>query len=311
VPNDSHDCAEPCALACTETCAMGTVAGLPPIELAEARARFEKEATRGVCPTDHYRMPYYVWGQGPPLVFVHGLADSSRSFLMPISRLSTHFRCIAYDLPSGRGDGARVRRWKHEDLVRDLWTLLDHFGLRQAYLFGSSFGSTVVLAAMAERPEHIPRSILQGGLAQRSLSSRERWLARLGQYIPGTVGIFRGRERVLHKINGAEFEGRPEEVWRYFIESTATVPIATLARQALVLDSVDTRPILPRVRQPVLLVCGDRDSIVPAQYQDVLLEGLPNAGRVTIRGCAHVPSYTHPEALAEVVRQFLTPPNGL
>jgi pimeloyl-ACP methyl ester carboxylesterase len=287
---------------------MGAVGDLPPIDLAEARGRFETEATRGVCKTAHYRMPYYVWGQGPPLIFVHGLADSSHSFLLPVSRLASRFRCIAYELPSGRGDGARVRRWTHDDLVRDLWTLLDHLDLRQAYLFGSSFGSTVVLTAMAERPERVPRAILQGALAQRSLSSRERWLARIGQYVPGTVGIFRGRERVLHKINGAEFEGRPEEVWRYFIERTADVPIATMARQALVLDGVDVRPVLPRVKQPVLLVCGDRDTIVPARFQDELLQRLPNAGRVTIRGCAHVPSYTHPEALAEVVRQFLTPP---
>jgi len=310
VTNENHACAEPCALECAESCALGASAGLPPIDLSEALARFQKEATRGVCPTAHYRMPYYVWGEGPPLVFVHGLADSSDSFLMPVSRLSANFRCVAYNLPTGRGDRARVRGWTHGDLVRDLWTLLDHLGIGQAYLFGSSFGSTVVLAALAQRSERLPRAVLQGGLAYRGLTSRERWLARLGQYIPGTVGIFRGRERVLRKINGAEFVGRPEEVWRYFVERTGVNPIASVARQALVLDGLDMRPVLPKVSQPVLLVCGDRDTIVPAYHQDVLLEGLPNAGRVTIQGCGHVPSYTHPEALAEVVRQFLTPPNG-
>jgi pimeloyl-ACP methyl ester carboxylesterase len=40
----------------------------------------------------------------------------------------------------------------------------------------------------------------------------------------------------------------------------------------------------------------------------MLLQGLPNAGRVVIAGCGHVPSYTHPEILAEVIQQFLTPP---
>jgi pimeloyl-ACP methyl ester carboxylesterase len=284
------------------------VAALPPVDLAEARARFQKEATQAVCQTTHYRMPYYSWGEGPPLVFVHGVADSSASFLMPVSRLSAHFRCIAYNLPTGRGDRARTRRWTHADLVRDLWTLLDHLGIQQAYLLGSSFGSTIVLAALAQRPDSVPRAILQGGLAYRRLVSRERWLARIGQYIPGTVGIFRGRERVLRKINGEAFVGRPDEVWRYFIDSTAGAVLATVARQALILDGLDMRPVLPQVRQPVLLIGGDRDTVVPPYHQDVLFEGLPNAGRVTIQGCGHVPSYTHPETLAEVVRQFLTPP---
>jgi pimeloyl-ACP methyl ester carboxylesterase len=284
------------------------VAGLPPIDLAEARARFQKEATHGVCLAAHYRMPYYTWGEGPPLVFVHGVADSNASFLMPVSRLSANFRCIAYNLPTGRGDRARIRRWTHEDLVRDLWTLLDHLGVKQAYLLGSSFGSTIVVAALAQRPDRVPRAILQGGIAYRPLTSRERWIARLGQYIPGTVGIFRGRERVLRKINGEAFVGKPEDVWRYFIDSTAGAVIATVARQALVLNGLDMRPVLPQVRQPVLLVGGDCDTVVPPYHQDVLFEGLPNAGRVTIQGCGHVPSYTHPETLAEVVRQFLTPP---
>jgi pimeloyl-ACP methyl ester carboxylesterase len=308
VANDNHACAEPCALECADTCVLGASAGLAAIDLAEARTRFEKEAIRGDCTTHHYRMPYYIWGDGPPLLFVHGVADSCHSFLMPVSRLSAHFRCIAYNLPTGRGDRARVRGWTHDDLVRDIWTLLDHLGIERAYLFGSSFGTTVVLKAMEQRPERVPRAVLQGGLAHLRLTARQRWIARLGQYVPGTVGVFRGRERVLRKINGAEFVGRPDEVWRYFIERTAVTPIATLARQALVLDQVDVRPLLPKIKQPVLLVCGDRDTVVPGKFQDVLLSGLPNAGRVTIQGCGHVPSYTHPEALAEVTRQFLTPP---
>jgi len=41
---------------------------------------------------------------------------------------------------------------------------------------------------------------------------------------------------------------------------------------------------------------------------EVLLAGLPNARQVVIEGCGHGPSYTHPELVAEVVRQFLTPP---
>jgi hypothetical protein len=47
---------------------------------------------------------------------------------------------------------------------------------------------------------------------------------------------------------------------------------------------------------------------VSRQCEEGLLAGLPNAGRVEIGGCGHMPYLTHPEALAEVVRRFLTPP---
>src|SRR5215831_17727198 len=120
-PSCSSGDASDCALSCTDVCALHPGEHVAPIVFAEARARFECEATHGVCDTGRYRLPYYTWGEGPPLLFVHGVGDSCRSFLQPISRLSAHFRCIAYDLPSGHRDGARLRRCTHDDLIADVW----------------------------------------------------------------------------------------------------------------------------------------------------------------------------------------------
>jgi pimeloyl-ACP methyl ester carboxylesterase len=252
-------------------------------------------------------MPYYTWGEGPPLVFVHGVCDSSRSFLMTVSRLAARFRCIAYDLPAGRGDGALLRRYTHDDLASDFWALLDHLGLRQSYVLASSFGATIAIKALAARPERLPRAILQGALASRRLRRAELFLARLGRWLPGTTAWLPWREKILRAVNRGLFDHRSPEVWRYFIECTARPRVAAFAHQALWLHGVDVRPLLPTIRQPVLLLCGDRDRVVPPHYQEVLLAGLPSAGRVVIEGCGHVPSYTHPEVFAEVVRQFLTP----
>jgi pimeloyl-ACP methyl ester carboxylesterase len=299
-------CPEECPLECVDTCAAHPPT-IAPIDLTEAQRRFAREAVPGRCDTGRYQMPYYSWGDGPPLVFIHGVCDSSQSFLMTISRLAAHFRCIAYDLPAGRGDGAVLRRYTHDDLVTDFWALLDHLGLRQSYVLASSFGATIAIKALSAHPERLPRAILQGGLAHRRLRRAELFLARLGRFLPGTVAWLPGREKILRAVNKGLFDHRPPEVWRYFIECTARPRVAAFAAQALWLHGVDVRPLLTQVPQPVLLVCGDRDRVVPLPYQEVLLDGLPSAGRVVIEGCGHVPSYTHPEVFAEVVRQFLTP----
>src|SRR5262249_35318896 len=159
----------------------------------------------GVCGTGRYRCPYFAWGSGPPLVFIPGLADSGRSFVLPISQLAARFRCIAYDLPTGRGDGAHLRRYVHADLVADLFALLDHLGIRQAYLFGSSFGSTIALAAMRARPESLPRSVLQGGFAWRPLAWAELFLARLAQYWPGSVRMLPFRAKSMKRVHHGPF----------------------------------------------------------------------------------------------------------
>jgi pimeloyl-ACP methyl ester carboxylesterase len=253
-------------------------------------------------------MPYYTWGSGPPLLFIHGMADGSRSFLQPVARLASHFRCIAYDLPAGRGDGARLRRYRHDDLVEDVWALLEHLGVRRSYVLASSFGCTIALKALRGRPERLPRAVLQGGLAHRPLTRAEHLLARVACFVPGSmarVPLYQTLTRALHR---EAFAGRPPAVWDYFLECLGGAAVAAVAHRALLLRRLDVRPLLPEVRQPVLLVWGGRDHVVPPASADVLLRGLPNAGCVIIEDCGHVPSYTHPEVFAEVVRQFLTPP---
>jgi pimeloyl-ACP methyl ester carboxylesterase len=284
------------------------VAGLPALPLGEVLARFEREAQRGLCDTGRYGMPYYVWGSGPPLVFIHGVGDSSRSFLLPIARLSAWFRCIAYDLPSGHGDGARLGRYRHEHLVEDLQALLDHLALPRAYVLGASFGSTIALRALAQLTERLPRAVLQGGLAHRPLRRGERWVAWLARLLPGPARRIPRREKILELVHRETFAGQPEEVWRAFVDWTGQNRLSALGHQARWLHGVDLHAELARIHQPVLLVWGDRDRVVPFGHAEMLRVGLPSAGLAVLEGAGHVPSYTHPDALAEVVRRFLTPP---
>jgi pimeloyl-ACP methyl ester carboxylesterase len=299
-----------CALSCADVCALHPGKRISTIDLAEAQERFKREAVHGVCDTGRYRLRYFIWGEGPPLLFVHGAGDSYLSFVLPIARLSAHFRCIAYDLPSGFGDGARLRRYTHEHFVADLWALLDHLGIHRSYVHGSSFGSTIVLKAMHAHPERLPRGILQGGFANRPLRRAERVLAYWGRFLPGSMGNVPLREKVLLKAAGDSFRKEYPGIWRYFLDCSGRARVSAFAHQACVLNEVDLRPILPAIRQPMLLVTGDLDRTVPRVHDEILLQGLPNAGRVVIAGCGHLPSYTHPEILAEVVKQFLTPPGG-
>ena len=317
--NHPHPCAaeEPCPYSASANCpgdaalcAEHGAISIEPIVFAEARTRFEREANHGVCRTGRYRMPYFTWGEGPPLLFVHGVGDSSRSFLLPMARLSTHFRCIAYDLPSGHRDGARLRRYTHDDLVADVWALLDHLRLRQSYIHGSSFGATIVLKAMHAQPERLPRGILQGGLAYRPLRRAELWLAFAGRFLPGEMASVPLREKVLLKTAGPTFKEMFPDIWNHFLKCSGRARLSAFAHQAYMLHQLDLRPILPAIRQPVLIIYGDQDRVVPHRHVEMLQQGLPNAGCVGIEGCGHVPSYTHPELYAELIRRFLTPSNS-
>jgi pimeloyl-ACP methyl ester carboxylesterase len=244
------------------------------------------------------------------MVMIPGIADDRLSFLLMCALLAPHFRCIPYDLPSGAGDGARLRHIGHPELVHGLFALLDHLAIPKSYLFGSSFGGTITLAAMHASPERFPRAVLQGAFAHRPLGPAEGFLARLGRYWPGTMHLLPGRTALLRRFHSAPFASRPQEIWNYFLERSNTHPIAAVAHRALLIHRLDLRPILSTIRQPVLMICGDNDPLVGPTCEEALLRGLPNVGRATITGCGHNPLFSHPETLAELMRQFLTPPKG-
>ena len=273
--------------------------------MAETLGRFEREAHVSTFDTGRYRCPFFVWGQGPTLVCVPGLADDARAFVLPLAHLSRHFRCIAYDWPTGETDGARLAGHRHPEFVHDLIALLDHVGAKEAFPLGYSFGSTIALEAMRIHPGRFSRGVLLHGFARRRLAPAEKLLASWARYWKGPLQRLPLRRWVLHTTQRSAFARKEPDVWDYYLHRTGAQPMAALARRALVLDNVDLRAALPAIGQQLLLICGDADPLVSKQCETELLMGLPNIARIELADCGHMAIYTHPELLAEVVAEFL------
>jgi pimeloyl-ACP methyl ester carboxylesterase len=256
-----------------------------PVTFAEAMRRFDSEAVRGTCDTGRYLCPYVTWGTGPTLVCVPGLVDDAQCFVMLLAHLSRHFRCVAYDWPTGQTDGACLSHYRHADFVADLFALLDHLGAQQVFPLGYSFGSTIVLAAMHAQPARFPRAVLLSGFARLRKLPLRNW--------------------VLHATHRAAFAHQAPEIWDHYIQRRGNLPMPALARRSLVLHHVDLRSVLPKIRQQILLICGDADPLVNKQCETELLLGLPNVARVELANCGHMAIFTHPELLAEVAAEFL------
>lgn len=280
----------------------------PTLNLTEVLRRFDREARQGTCDTGRYRCRYFTWGEGPPLIFIPGLSSDARSFAPLMSRLTGHFRCVVYDLPRGQGDGAYLARYRHSDLVADLLALMDHLHLRQSYVSGFSFGSTIALAALRGRPERLTRAVLQSGFARRRLAPAEILVVRLARHWQAPLGRMPVRPLLLRRAHAGPFLARPPEWWDFFVERSGATPIAAVAHRALLIHALDLRPSLPDIRQPVLLMSGDEDPIVNAGCAEDLERGLPHPAHIELRDCGHQALFTHPVELAEAIRQFLTPP---
>jgi pimeloyl-ACP methyl ester carboxylesterase len=275
-------------------------------DLTAALAAFRAGAAHGTLHTGRYRMRYYAWGAGPPLVFIHGMADSSRAFVMVMHRLASRFTCVGYQLPDGTTDGSNLARYTHADYTADLLALLDHLGFDRTALVGSSFGSTVALASLAAAPQRFTRGVLQNGFAHRPLNRFQRALARVARFWPGWFAdwpvIYRA---VMRRVERPTLSSLPPAVTDFFLANGSRTPIRASALRSILIDRTDLRPLLPGIRTPVLLLSGDRDPLVGSACTAELERGLPNAHRVEFAGCGHYPQYTHPGPMTEAIARFL------
>ncbi len=253
-------------------------------------------------------MTYRVLGQGPPLILIPGIASTYRGYALTLNRLAERFRTVVYDYPGEhKDDGARLGRITHENLVDDVFGLLDHLNIGRAYLFGLSFGSTVTLAALGREPRRFPKGIVQGAFAHRQFTIAERVALRLGRLLPGTTSRLPLHGAVLQYNSRSQFPEIIDDRWFYYVEQNGLTPIASMAHRLDLLTRLDLRPRLSAIPTEVLLLQGNEDRIVARRYYDELCAGLVNSRGVIMPLVGHQPHFTHGEGLAQAVIEWCLP----
>jgi pimeloyl-ACP methyl ester carboxylesterase len=258
-------------------------------------------------------MTYRVLGEGPPLILSPGIASTYRGYALTLAKLSELFRTVIYDYPGeNRGDGARLARISHDDLVDDVFGLIDHLNIGRAFLVGLSFGSTITLRALRRETRRFPRAAVQGAFAHRPFTAAERLALRLGRRMPGTTSRLPFRETILAYNSKLHFPDEIADRWSYYLEQNGRTPIGPLAQRLDLVSRLDLLPDLLKIRSEVLVLQGNEDRIVPRRHFDEVCSALPAARGVIMPMVGHQPHFTHPEALAQALGDWFLPcsPDG-
>ena len=258
------------------------------------------------------RTRYFVGGEGPPLVIVHGLGGAAVNFTELAPILAGSRRVLIPDLP-GHG---RSQPLKHVD---GLTTYAEHVAavadleeMFPAPVIGYSMGGVIALRLAVERPNNVPALALVAAAGIVSVTRRaEIWLAATGAVRPAQVmtrfrGTFARRPRLRWLPFGAwgavDPPGLSPESVLGFLEGPSQHTDVGAAGRALLTD--DPRPDLDRVRCPVFLLWGARDRLVPLE------DGFEYARRLrapirTLPAAGHLLVGEQPQACAEILLEFL------
>lgn len=120
--------------------------------------------------SDGVRIHYREFGlaDGAPVLLLHGFASNAR-----VNWISTGwtefladagFRVIAPDFP-GHGDSEKLytgERYTAPSMAQDMLRLLDHLGLRRAFVMGYSMGARVTAFLALQAPQRVCALVLAG-----------------------------------------------------------------------------------------------------------------------------------------------------
>jgi pimeloyl-ACP methyl ester carboxylesterase len=246
-------------------------------------------------------------GAGPPLVLLHGLGLSRRSWDPVVPALAQRFDVIAVDLP-GFGDSAPLPADVEPTpaaLAATVDELLDSLGIGCPHVVGNSLGGWVALELAGVRQVGSLTLLSPAGLwrdrtpmyARVSLLA-SRWLARrVGGLLSRLARYRAARVVVLGQTHGRPTQISPEQA-RAIIRTLGRCPgfnatlAATTHRRYLAMSAIDA---------PVTLAFGSRDLIL-LRRQSRHIDQLPPATQVQeLRKCGHVPMLDDPNAVIAVI----------
>lgn len=257
-------------------------------------------------------------GEGPPILLIHGMAGSSRTWRDAMPLLARHHDVIAPDL-LGHGESAKPQGdYSLGAFASGLRDLLGVLGLPRVTVVGQSLGGGVAMQLAYQHPELVERLVLvsAGGLG-REVS----WMLRL-LTLPGSELLMpvlfpsvvrdRGNDINQYMVERGWRIPHAAEIWRAY--SSLCEPENRSAFIRTLRAVVDpggqavsaTDRLYLAAAMPTLIVWGTADTIIPVEHAHAAHEAIPGSRLELFTGCGHFPHVQEPIRFADLIHEFIS-----
>lgn len=248
------------------------------------------------------RVAYWMEGEGPPVVFLHGFFGDHRVWRSQFG-LSDQYRVVAWDAPGCGASSLPAPTWSLSDYADCLAAFIDALGLESPHVVGNSFGGSLALQLYARSPA-TPRSlVLTDTYAGWSGSfPSEVVKQRLAASLPD---LDRPVDEVVTKwLPSFVTQAAPEPVVKELESIISDFNQDGMRVMIRALAEADLRDLLPRVRVPVLLVWGEEDVRSPLEVAEAMRSHVSTSRLVILRGAGHLSHVEAPARFNAELRRF-------
>ncbi len=256
-------------------------------------------------------------GEGPPLVFVHGLSGSWPNWLEQLPVFAGEHRVVAMDLPGFGHSPMPQERITISGYARLLDGLFDELQIDAATVVGNSMGGFISAELAIAFPERVERLVLvspaglstyrhpRGTRALPALHRGERIVAAYTAWMASKSDIVTKRAFLRNATLGlvTRHPGRLPAALAAEQLRGAGKPGFIQALEANL--DYDFRDRLPEIACPTLIVWGEQDRVITVRDADVYAELIPGSRRVVYEDTGHMAQIERPDAFNRLLRDFL------
>jgi pimeloyl-ACP methyl ester carboxylesterase len=260
-------------------------------------------------------------GDGPPIVFVHGLVVDGRLWRKVTPLLEDRFRCIVPNLPLGshRTPMDSDADLSPPGLARIVAEFFETVGLEDVVLVGNDTGGAISQITAANHPDRIGRLVLTNCDAFENFLPPAfrpmQWAARVPPLLTGTMqgmrfGPIRRLPNAYGRLIKRDFDGAPTREWVEPFLSNRDVRRDTVK----VLRGIDPRYTFEAAEKlrdfdrPALLAWAVEDRFFKISFAEKLADTIRGARLERIEDSYTFVPEDQPERLAELIARFAREP---
>lgn len=272
---------------------------------------------------DGTRIYYEVRGKGFPLVLNYGIGCLVNHWRPQIRHFAQHYKVIAYDYRAHHHSEIPESRenLSVDSLAQDLKGLMDHLELRQASLWGHSFGVEMLIRFYDLFPELTHSLVFINGFAQNPLNGMFgtdmtervfRYFKSGYEKLPETLSfLFKTSVQSPLAIQLSALAGG------FNLQLTHLKDIEIYARGMAAMDlsafiqmfesmiHYNGHSVLPRIAVPTLVIGGNKDSLTPVKTQEEMHNSIPNSEYLMVPYGSHCTHLDMPDLVNLKIDQFL------
>ncbi|MBS1567832.1 MAG: alpha/beta hydrolase [Bacteroidetes bacterium] len=232
-------------------------------------------------------------GEGPPLLFLHGLFGALSNFGETTAHFRGKYRVVMPMLPLY---ALPMLNTNVKALAAFLERFIKHLGLKDINLLGNSLGGHVALVYTSQHPSLVRTLVLTGssGLYENAFG--------------GSFPRREDKEFIRKKVAVTFYDPRfatDELVDECFVtvnDRSKLIRILSLAKSAI---RHNMAAELPKLKMPVCLIWGKQDTITPPHVAEEFHSLIPHSELFWIDHCGHAAMMEQPREFNAILDRWL------